>query len=243
MPSLYQGARYDYHMASDQTVSEPVLTFATAAGWQAWLEQHHDQAGGVFIKMAKKASGIASVTHDEALDVALCYGWIDGVRKSLDDRYFLQKFTPRRARSLWSKRNIGKVAMLEAEGRMQPAGRAEVERAKQDGRWAAAYDSPANMPVPEDFLQALAGNPHAQATFKTLNRANLFAIAFRLHTAKRPETRQRIEELVRHGYTEDHIKEEYPQLSPETVRGVLYELVMNGRKRIAELNESHAAHA
>lgn len=171
--------------------TEPVLAFASAADWQAWLYQHHGEPGGVMLKIAKKASGIPSVTHDEALDVALCYGWIDGVRRSLDDQYFLQKFTPRRARSLWSKRNIDKVAKLEAAGRMHPSGLAEVERAKQDGRWEAAYDSPANMPVPEDFLQALAGNARAQATFQTLNKANLFAIAFRLHTAKRPETRQR----------------------------------------------------
>jgi uncharacterized protein YdeI (YjbR/CyaY-like superfamily) len=168
-----------------------VLTCATAADWREWLDQHFGDADGVMMKIAKKASGIASITHDEALDVALCYGWIDGVRKSLDDRYFLQKFTPRRARSLWSKRNIDKVAMLEAAGRMHPAGWAEVERAKQDGRWEAAYGSSKDMPVPEDFLQALAKNKRAQETFKTLNSANLFAISFRLHTAKRLETRQR----------------------------------------------------
>jgi uncharacterized protein YdeI (YjbR/CyaY-like superfamily) len=172
--------------------SEPaVLAFATAADWQTWLGQNYGETAGVMMKIAKKSTGIPSVTHDEALDVALCYGWIDGVRKPFDDQYFLQKFTPRRIRSLWSKRNIDKVGKLEAAGRMHPAGRAEVERAKQDGRWAAAYDSPANMPVPDDFLQALAKNPSAETTFQTLNKANHFAIAFRLHTAKRPETRRR----------------------------------------------------
>jgi uncharacterized protein YdeI (YjbR/CyaY-like superfamily) len=141
--------------------------------------------------MAKKASAIASVTHEQALDVALCYGWIDGQRKTYDSRFFLQKFTPRRPKSLWSKRNITKVAGLTAEGRMQPAGLAEVEAAKQDGRWEAAYDSSKHMVVPEDFLKALENNKHAQAFFNTLSKSNLYAIAWRLETAKKPETRQR----------------------------------------------------
>jgi uncharacterized protein YdeI (YjbR/CyaY-like superfamily) len=141
--------------------------------------------------MAKKASGIASVTHDEALDVALCYGWIDGQRKTQDDTYFLQKFTPRRPKSLWSKRNIEKIAALTAAGKMQPSGLAEVAAAQGDGRWDAAYDSPKNMIVPEDFLKALAENPQAQIFFNTLNQANTYAIAWRLQTAKKPETRQR----------------------------------------------------
>jgi uncharacterized protein YdeI (YjbR/CyaY-like superfamily) len=159
--------------------------------WEQWLAEHHTRTAGVWIKMAKKASGIASVTHDEALDVALCYGWIDGQRNSLDDSYFLQKFTPRRPKSLWSKRNIDKIAALTAAGRMQPSGLAEVEAAKADGRWEAAYDSPKNMVVPEDFLQALAADEPARAFFDTLNQANRFAIAWRLQTAKKPETRRR----------------------------------------------------
>jgi uncharacterized protein YdeI (YjbR/CyaY-like superfamily) len=173
------------------TKEYPILPFAAASAWEAWLSEHHVQADGVWIQMAKKASGIPSVTHDEALDVALCYGWIDGQGKSQDDTYFLQKFTPRRPRSLWSKRNIEKVAALTAAGRMQPSGLAEVAAAQGDGRWDAAYDSPKNMVVPEDFLQALAGNPQAQTTFNTLNQANVYAIAWRLQTAKKPETRQR----------------------------------------------------
>lgn len=169
----------------------PILPFASVSSWERWLSEHHAHAAGVWIQLAKKASGIASVTYDEALDVALCYGWIDGQRKSDDDQYFLQKFTLRRQRSLWSKRNIEKVAALTAAGRMQPPGLAEVEAARQDGRWAAAYDSPKNMVVPEDFLEALRENAPARACFDTLSRSNVYAIAWRLQTAKKPETRKR----------------------------------------------------
>ena len=169
----------------------PTISFASASEWEQWLAEHHTRADGVWIKVAKKASGIASVTHDEALDVALCYGWIDGQRNSLDDSYFLQKFTPRRPKSLWSKRNIDKIAALTAAGRMQPPGLAEVAAAKQDGRWDAAYDSPKNMVIPEDFLQALAANERARAFFDTLNQTNRYSIAWRLQTGKKPETRQR----------------------------------------------------
>lgn len=169
----------------------PVLLFASAAKLEAWLLTHHARAGGVWIKMAKKASGIASVTHDEALDMALCFGWIDGQRKGHDDAHFLQKFTPRRPRSLWSQRNIGKVERLTAEGRMRPSGLAEVEAAQKDGRWAAAYASSKNMVVPDEFLQALARNKKAEAFFATLPRSAVFAIVWRLATAKRPETRKR----------------------------------------------------
>jgi uncharacterized protein YdeI (YjbR/CyaY-like superfamily) len=169
----------------------PILPFASASAWEQWLSEHNTKIDGVWVKMAKKASGIASVTHEEALDVALCYGWIDGQRKTLDDRYFLQKFTPRRPKSLWSKRNVSKIAMLTAAGRMQPSGLAEVEEAKQDGRWQAAYDSSKNMVFPEDFLKALKKNEQAQAFFNTLNKSSVYAIARQLETAKKPETRKR----------------------------------------------------
>jgi uncharacterized protein YdeI (YjbR/CyaY-like superfamily) len=169
----------------------PILPFASVALWEQWLSEHHTRRDGVWLKMAKQASGIASVTYDEALDVALCYGWIDGQRKPVDSEFFLQKFTPRRPKSLWSKRNIAKVAELTAARRMQPAGLAEVEAARRDGRWAAAYDSPKNMVVPEDFLQALRENQQALAFFTTLSKANVHAIAWRLQTAKQPETRKR----------------------------------------------------
>jgi len=168
----------------------PIIPFATAAEFEEWLVAHHDQPG-VWLQLAKKSSGIPSVTYAEALDIALCYGWIDGLKRSFDEQYFLQKFTPRRPRSLWSKRNIGKIAELTAAGRMQPAGLAEVEMARRDGRWDAAYDSPRDMVMPEDFVRAVATNDKAKATYETLSKTNLYAIAFQLGTAKKPETRQR----------------------------------------------------
>lgn len=169
----------------------PILSFASVALWEQWLSEHHARCDAVWLKIAKKASGIASVTYDEALDVALCYGWIDGQRKTADSEFFLQKFTPRRPKSLWSKRNIAKVVELTAAKRMQPSGLAEVEAARRDGRWAAAYDSPKDIVVPEDFLAALRENQQALAFFNTLSKANVFAIAWRLQTARQPETRQR----------------------------------------------------
>lgn len=168
-----------------------VLSFASASLWEEWLLSHHTEQDGVWLKLAKKASGVASVTYAEALEVALCYGWIDGQKKSYDGSYFLQKFTPRRPNSLWSKINISKVTELIAAGRMQPAGLAEIEAAKQDGRWEAAYDSAKNMVIPEDLLQALEENKPAQAFFNTLNQANVYAITWRLQTAKKVETRQK----------------------------------------------------
>ena len=177
------------HMATAKEL--PLLPFASASLWEQWLAEYHAQLDGVWIKVAKKASGIASVTHDEALDVALCYGWIDGQRKTYDSQFFLQKFTPRRPKSLWSKRNVAKVAKLTAAGKMQPAGLAEVEAAQRDGRWEAAYDSPKNMAVPEDFLKALEENKQALAFYNTLSKSSIYTIAWRLQTAKKPETRRR----------------------------------------------------
>ncbi len=167
------------------------LTFATPAVWEAWLAKNHATSTGLWLKIAKKASGVASVTYDEALAIALCYGWIDGLKRTYDATYFIQRFTPRRQRSIWSKRNIGKIAELTAAGRMQPAGLAEVERAQADGRWAAAYDSPANMEVPADFVSAVARSPVAAATFAKLSRTNLYSIAWRLTTVKTAVGRQR----------------------------------------------------
>ena len=169
----------------------PILTFASASAWEAWLRKHHAETDGLWIRIAKKESGIASVGYEEALDEALCHGWIDGQKKPFDSEYYLQKFTPRRPKSLWSKRNIEKIAALTAAGRMRPAGLAEAEAAKRDGRWKAAYASPKDMSVPEDFVKALEGDEKAQRFFLGLSRANLYAIAWRLETAKTPETRQR----------------------------------------------------
>ena len=178
-------------------MSDSVLAFESPAAWEAWLVEGHATVDGVWLKIAKKATGIPTVTHQEALDVALCYGWIDGQRKSLDDQWFLQRFTPRRARSNWSKVNQGKVERLVADGRMQAAGLREIERAKADGRWDAAYDPPSKAVVPLDLQQALDANPAAAALFATLNSQNRFAILYQVHGAKRPETRaRRIEKFV-----------------------------------------------
>jgi uncharacterized protein YdeI (YjbR/CyaY-like superfamily) len=167
----------------------PTLTFASQADWETWLEAHHADSRGVWIKIAKKATGIASVTHAEALESALCYGWIDGQRVGFDDTYFLQKFTPRRARSGWSRVNREKALELIAAGRMRPAGLREVERAKADGRWDAAYEPQSAITVPDDLQRELDSNPDAQAFFNTLDSRNRYAILYRIQTAKKAETR------------------------------------------------------
>lgn len=156
-----------------------------------WLAKHHTDSTGVWLQIAKKDSGIASITHAEALEAALCHGWIDGQRNSMDAQYFLQKFTPRRARSTWSKVNCAKALALIESGDMQPAGLAEVERAKADGRWDAAYDAQSKMAVPGDLAALLAKSAKAKAFFETLDSRNRFAILFRLQTAKKAETRER----------------------------------------------------
>jgi uncharacterized protein YdeI (YjbR/CyaY-like superfamily) len=169
----------------------PAIAFATPADFEAWLEADGADVGGVWLKLAKKGSGVTTVTYDEALDVALCHGWIDGLVKRLDDVYYLQRFTPRRARSKWSKRNRDLVAHLTDEGRMRPGGQAEVDRAKADGRWEAAYDSPSNIQVPEDLQAALDANPAAKEAFAGLSSQNRYAVLYRTLDAKRPETRAR----------------------------------------------------
>jgi uncharacterized protein YdeI (YjbR/CyaY-like superfamily) len=169
----------------------PVLSFASKAEFEAWLEEHHANPAGIWVKFAKKGSGIPTVTNAEALDVALCFGWIDGQRKALDETHYLQRYTPRRARSKWSKINVAKVAALTERGEMRPSGVAEVERAKADGRWDAAYDSPSRIQVPPDLQAELDNDPAAKASFESLNATNRYAILYRLHDAKRPETRAR----------------------------------------------------
>ena len=178
-------------------LDDPVLAFESAAAWEAWLADQHAAASAVWIKMAKKSSGIPTVTHAEALDVALCYGWIDGQRNKLDDQWFLQRFTPRRPRSNWSTINRGKAEQLMGDGRMQPAGLREVDRARADGRWDAAYDAPSVATVPDDLRRALDENPAAAAFFATLDSRNRFGILYQVQDAKRPETRaRRIEKFV-----------------------------------------------
>ena len=175
----------------------PVLAFPSRAEWEAWLDGNHDTSDGLWIKIAKKASGIATVTHAEALEAALCYGWIDGQRDRFDDTWFLQRFTPRRARSRWSQVNRAKAVELIERGLMQPAGLREVERAKADGRWDAAYEPVRSATVPEDLQRELERNRAAREFFETLNSQNRYAILYRLADAKRPATRaRRLEQFV-----------------------------------------------
>jgi uncharacterized protein YdeI (YjbR/CyaY-like superfamily) len=169
----------------------PLIPFASAAAWEAWLDENHATSPGLWLQIAKKASGIPTVTYAEAVEVALCFGWIDGQKRAYDDTFFLQRFTPRRARSKWSQINVAKVAELTAAGRMRPAGLAEVESAKADGRWAAAYGGMATITIPDDLLAALESSPQAKAFFERLSRTNRYAVLYRVYDAKRPETRAR----------------------------------------------------
>ena len=170
---------------------KPVLAFASSEDWEAWLEREHAASDGVWIKFAKKGSGVASVAYPEAVEVALCYGWIDSQMQSLDERFYVQKFTPRRARSKWSRINRDKIEELTKAGRMKPAGLAEVGLAKADGRWEAAYASPSTVEVPPDLQQALDASPQAAEFWAGLNKANRYAIVYQLEDAKKPETRER----------------------------------------------------
>lgn len=182
-------------MAADDGL--PTIFVATPAEWDTWLEDHHAESTGVWIKMAKKDSGIESVNHQEALDGALCFGWIDGRREALDDRNFLQRFSPRRARSTWSRINCEKVERLIAEGRMRPAGLAEVQRAQADGRWERAYEGQKRSTVPDDLQHELDARPEAKAFFEQLSSQNRYAILYRLQEAKKPETRaRRLEKFI-----------------------------------------------
>jgi uncharacterized protein YdeI (YjbR/CyaY-like superfamily) len=175
----------------------PTKVFASQETWERWLDRNHAKAQGIWLKFAKKASRKRTVTYPEALDVALCYGWIDGQTRGLDEDYHLQRFTPRRARSKWSKINQEKVARLIEQGRMRPAGLAEIERAKADGRWEAAYDSPSKIQPTPELLAALEARPKAKELFEQLDSQNRYAILYRVHDAKRPETRaRRIETFV-----------------------------------------------
>ena len=175
----------------------PVMLFEHKRDWETWLDKNHATSKGVWLQIAKKASGIQSVTIDEALEVALCYGWIDGQRKPQDENLYLQKYTPRGAKSIWSKINTEKVEKLIERGLMKPAGLKAIESAKQDGRWQAAYDSFSRATVPDDFQAELDKHPQAQAFFATLNQQNRYAILFRIQTAKKPETRaKRIQQFI-----------------------------------------------
>jgi uncharacterized protein YdeI (YjbR/CyaY-like superfamily) len=177
--------------------SLPVVSFEDTNAWDAWLTAHATDSPGLWLKIAKKGSAGRSISYSDALDVALCHGWIDGQKGRLDDEYWLQRFTPRKPGSKWSKINTERAAALIESGRMRPAGLREVERAQGDGRWEQAYESQSRVTVPEDLARALAANQRARAFFATLDSTNRYAILYRIGTAKRPETRaKRIDAFV-----------------------------------------------
>jgi uncharacterized protein YdeI (YjbR/CyaY-like superfamily) len=169
----------------------PVLGFADQAAWESWLASHHADAPGAWLRIAKKDSSATSVSYADALEAAICYGWIDGQKDKLDGDYWLQRFTPRKPGGRWSKINADRAAALIEADRMQPAGLREVEAARADGRWDAAYSGQRTMAVPEDLERELAANDRARAFFATLSSANRYAILYRIGDAKRPETRAR----------------------------------------------------
>ena len=179
-------------------VDKQQLLVADIRAWRTWLEENHSSGAGVWLVLAKKGTlKPTSITYLQALEEALCFGWIDGQARSGDEGTFTQSFTPRRKRSPWSKRNTGTAERLAAEGRMRASGTAEMDRAKADGRWEAAYAGPASIEVPLELTKALAANPKAKAKFATLNSQNRYAILYRIATAKRPDTRaRRIEQFV-----------------------------------------------
>jgi uncharacterized protein YdeI (YjbR/CyaY-like superfamily) len=176
----------------------PVKRFRSKSAWEKWLSRHHESSPGLWLELAKKDSGLVSVSYREAVEVALCYGWIDGQAASVDAKWYRQRFTPRRPRSKWSQNNCEAMERLKAEGRLAPAALREIEAAKRDGRWAAAYASPRKMVVPDDLQAELAAHPRARRFFDQLDGRNRYAILYRLQDAKKPETRQRrLEQFVR----------------------------------------------
>lgn len=201
LPVVTRPATQDRRRQTDLVPAEktdlPTKAFPDADAFRAWLHDEHERSEGLWLKIAKKGSGVRSVTYAEAVDVALCYGWIDGQKARHDETWFLQRFTPRRPRSVWSQINCGKATRLIDQGLMQRAGLEQVERAKADGRWDAAYEGSRTMTVPDDFQAALDANPAALAAFASASRANRYAFLYRIHEAKRPQTRAaRIEAYV-----------------------------------------------
>src|SRR5882672_6110866 len=168
----------------------PIKTFKSADAFEKWLAKNHSKSPCIWLRFFKKHSGMKSVYYPEALEVALCYGWIDALVNRYDEKSYLQRFTPRRARSGWSKRNRNHCRRLIREGRMQAAGLAQIKAARSDGRWQVAYESPRKMKVPDDFLKQLAKDARAEEFFKTLDKANYYAIAWRLNTARKPAIRE-----------------------------------------------------
>ncbi|WP_328730537.1 YdeI/OmpD-associated family protein [Streptomyces jietaisiensis] len=179
------------------TQDPETVTFASAEAFEAWLGENHAASPGIWLKLRKKGPEVVALDYAQALEVALCYGWIDGQKAKFDDQWWLQRFTPRRPGSRWSKINRDKATALVEQGRMRPPGQAEIDRARADGRWAAAYDGARTATVPEDLAAALAAVPAAAAFFETLDRRNRYAVLYRVQDAKKAETRaRRIEKFV-----------------------------------------------
>lgn len=172
-------------------MSDPTLTFANQAEWESWLELNASVASGAWLRLAKRTASQQTVSYAEALETALCHGWIDGQKQAEDEHYWLQRFTPRTARSIWSRINKAKAEALVSAGKMQPAGMREIDRAKKDGRWDSAYSSASKSTVPDDLKEALDANKKAKAFFATLDSRNRYAILFRIQNVKKPETRAR----------------------------------------------------
>lgn len=186
-----------YSTILDGNMTECAPTFTSQAEWESWLAQNGSTSSGAWLRLAKKGTEQRTVTYEQALESALCYGWIDGQKQAESEQYWLQRFTPRSAKSIWSKLNKDRAEALIAAGRMRPPGMREIEKARKDGRWKAAYTSASNSIVPDDLQVALDANPEAQKLFATLNSRNRYAILFRIQNAKKPETRARkIEEFV-----------------------------------------------
>jgi uncharacterized protein YdeI (YjbR/CyaY-like superfamily) len=185
------GARRMVGCPMDSEQGLPIAGFAACGDWEEWLEANHATSAGLWLKLAKKGAGIDSVSYPQALEVALCFGWIDGQKRSFDEQFWLQRFTPRSPRSRWSRINRDKAQALVEQGRMRPAGAEQIDRAKEDGRWAQAYEGQRLATVPEDLQCALDMSPAAKTFFETLDRANRYAVVYRVQDAKRPETRAR----------------------------------------------------
>ena len=183
-------------MKPSDKIEPPVLSFKTSNAFEKWLAKNYDQVDGIQLRFFKKESGEKTITYKEAIDEALCYGWIDGQANKYDEVSWIQKFTPRRQRSIWSKKNTENIERLAALGKMKPSGLAEVEKAKADGRWEKAYDAASQMQIPDDFMKLLSKNKKAKAFFESLNKANKYAITWRLQTAKKPETREKRVKLI-----------------------------------------------
>ena len=191
---LYQ-VRSEFLVKSSDNL--PILPFENQQYWEAWLKENQAVSKGIWLKIAKKEARTSTVSYAEALDSALCYGWIDGQKAAFDDKYWLQKFTPRTAKSIWSKVNCTKAEALITEGRMQAAGMRQVELAKADGRWERAYESQSKITIPDDFQSALDKNPQAKDFFHSLDSANRYAFLYRIQAAKKPETRTaKIEKFI-----------------------------------------------